>query len=172
MTNANKFQYAFRLTAVASSCLAFIEHALFTTMRDRIDIAYLRVFYMFLGYACELTLKSRVVMFEDIADEDAVVKRLQNLNHGIYGLGKCLGPSNLSRLGINGIEQRGDKAVITTLDQKDIEIFNSVAIRYDFLRGVIRTVDEQEHIRLKECVGVLSQILVSAKKANEEDKEE
>jgi len=165
MTNQEKYKIAFRMTSRASTGLSFIEDYLmehFTT-----DSAYPRNFYILLSYNAELILKSRVVMMGNFIDKDEVDKKLKSLSHDILKISKALGDDELMRLGIKEITQNGNQYKITTIDGRGTIIEDFADIRYDFIDGKVRTIDDKEHERVKEYIDTLFTILVNAKKENE-----
>jgi len=171
MTNEEKHKYAYALTSVASTGLSFIEDSLSRIMNDATDLAYLRSFYILLSYNFELILKSRVVMVESFSDKNAINDELRKLGHDIKKIGEKLGDTNLQELGVKEILENNNQYKITTADNKEICIENFTKIRYDFLDDVMRNVDNQEHVRIKEYTKILLDfILRKAKEKNEEAK--
>jgi hypothetical protein len=167
MNNQEKHKYAYRLTSVASTGLSFIEDSLSRIMNDATDMAYLRSFYILLSYNFELILKSRVVMLKNFSDKKAINDELRKLGHDITKIKKTLG-INLEELGIKEITENDNQYKVTTTDGKEVYIENFTKIRYDFLDDVMRTVDNQEHIRIKEYAESIVSILRKAKAKNEE----
>lgn len=170
MTNKEKHKYAYSLTSVASTGFYFIEDYLSRTINNVIDMACLRSLYILLSYNFELVLKSRVVMVKSFSDKKVINDELINLGHDITKIGKSLGNSNLKELGIEKIRKNDNKYKIITTNNKEFYIENFTKIRYDFLDDVMRDVDNQEHMRIKECAEILVSILVKAKEKNEETK--
>ena len=169
MNSQEKHKYAYALTSVASTGLSFIENSLLSIMNNATDMAYLRSFYILLSYNFELILKSRVVMIKSFSDKKAINDELGKLGHDIAKIGKTL-VANLEELGVKEIIEYGSQYKIITTNGKEIYIENFTKIRYDFLDDVMRTVDNQEHARIKEYAEILVSILRKAKEKNEEAK--
>ena len=165
MNNQEKYDIAFRMTARASTGLSFIEDHL--TRYQFTDSAFLRSFYILLSYNTELILKSRVVMKDNFLNKNEINKKLTALLHDIEKIGKDMGNAELLKLGINTIAKNEDRYILTTTDWKVIYIEDFVDIRYDFIEGKIRTIDNQEHERIKGYVEQLRLILQKVKKENE-----
>ena len=168
MNNQEKYDIAFRMTVRASTGLSFVKDYL--TGSSSTDPAYLRSLYILLSYSTELILKSRVVMMGNFLNKNEVNNALRDLLHNIEKIGKEIGNVELLKLGINAITKNGDRYILTTTDNNEIYIEDFADIRYDFIEGKIRTVDNQEHERIMEYVEQLFSILQKAKKENEEDK--
>lgn len=169
MNNKEKHRYAFRLTSVASTGLSFIENSLFEMMRNGTDLAFLRPFYILLSYNFELILKSRVVMLSNFPDKNSLIGELIKLGHDLVKIREALA-ANLQELGIKEITDNGTQYEVVTTNNEKIYIENFTKIRYDFLDGVMRNVDAQEHARIKKYAGVLVSILRKVKQKNEETK--
>lgn len=170
MMNEEKYKYAFKLTCVASSGLSFIEDSLRSIMNNATDLAYLRSFCILLSYNFELILKSRVVMIKNFSDKKDINDELGRLGHDIIKIKENLGDNNLKELGIKEITENGSQYKIITTDNKEICIENFTKIRYDFLDDIMRRVDSQEHLRIKEYTEILISILRKTKEKNEETK--
>jgi len=168
MNNQEKYDIAFRMTVRAFAGLSFVEDYL--TGSPSTDPAYLRSLYILLSYSAELILKSRVVMMGNFLNKNKIDNALRDLLHNIEKIGKEIGNVELLKLGINAITKNGDRYILTTTDNNKIYIEDFADIRYDFIEGKIRTVDNQEHERIMGYVEQLFSILQKAKKENEEDK--
>lgn len=166
MNNKEKHKYAYALTSVASTGLSFIEDSLSRVMSGGTDMAYLRSFYILLSYNFELILKSRIVMLNNFPDKNAINGELRKLGHDILKIKEALA-TNLQELGIKEITENGSRYEVTTVDDKKIQIEDFKKIRYDFLDDVMRNVDNQEHIRIKEYAETMITILRKAKEKNE-----
>ncbi|NQU77618.1 hypothetical protein HQ544_02885 [Candidatus Falkowbacteria bacterium] len=170
MSLQEKHKYAFRLTSVASTGLDFIGESLMRIMNNATDLAYLRPFYLLLSYNFELILKSRVVMLGNFSIAVELKGELQRLGHDIIAIKNELGNANLQEIGIKFIAKDKNKYNVLTTDEKEIYIENFTDVRYDFLDGVMRSVDSEEHKRLKEYTEALLLILKKVKQKNEQDK--
>lgn len=170
MNQQEKYKYAYKFTSIASTGLTFIEDSLANTMSTVTDRAFLRSFYMLLSYNFELILKSRIVMLRNFPDKNAMNDELRKLGHDIKNIGDKLGDTNLNELGIKKLDENAQYK-ITTTDNKEVFIENFTKIRYDFLDDVMRTVDSQEHERIKEYTRILTDVILrKAKEKNEKDK--
>lgn len=170
MNQQEKYKYAYKFTSIASTGLTFIEDSLVNTMSTATDMAFLRSFYMLLSYNFELILKSRIVMSENFPDKNIMNDELRKLGHDIKKIGNKLGDAGLNELGIKQIDENAQYK-ITTTDNKEVFIENFTKIRYDFLDDVMRTVDSQEHERIKEYARILTDVILrKAKEKNEKDK--
>lgn len=170
MNQQEKYKYAYKFTSIASTGLTFIEDSLANTMSTATDMAFLRSFYMLLSYNFELILKSRIVMSENFPDKNVMNDELRKLGHDIKKIGDKLGDVGLHELGIKKIDENAQYK-ITTIDNKEAFIENFTKIRYDFLDDVMRTVDSQEHERIKEYTRILTDVILrKAKEKNEEEK--
>lgn len=170
MIQQEKYKYAYKFTSIASTGLTFIEDSLANTMSNATDMAFLRSFYMLLSYNFELILKSRVVMTGNFSDKNAMNDKLRKLGHDIKKIETEIGAAKLKELGIEKIEENAQYK-ITTTDNKEILIENFTKIRYDFLDDVMRTVDGQEHERIKEYTRILTDIILrKVKEKNEKEK--
>jgi len=165
MNNQEKYNIAYRMTSRASTGLSFIEDYL--SEHPSTDPAYLRSIYILLSYNAELILKSRVVMKDNFLNKDKVDKKLKALLHNIEKIGEDIGNIELLKLGINTITKNGNRYILTITGDKEIYIEDFADIRYDFIEGKIRTIDDQEHERIKGYVDQLLSILQKAKKENE-----
>ena len=170
MTPLEKHKYAYALTSVASTGLSFVEDSLTSMMSDATDLSRLRSFYILLSYNFELVLKSRIVMVENFNDKQSLNSRLVGLGHDIQAIAKALDETNLQELGISKVEKNGTQYKVGTTDNKEMLIEDFTKIRYDFLDDIVRSVDSQEHARIKEYLDVLFSILKKAKEKNEEAK--
>lgn len=171
MTNEEKYKYAYRLTSVASTGLSFVEDSLTRIMNNATDLAYLRSFYILLSYNFELILKSRIVMIENFSDKEVINEELKKLGHDIKKIGEKLGDTNLQELGVKEILEDNNQYKIVVVNNKEIRIENFTKIRYDFLDDVMRNIDNQEHVRIKEYVIILTDLILrKAKEKNEETK--
>lgn len=170
MTPAEKYKYAHKLTSVASTGLSFVEDSLCNMMDNRTDLLRLRSFYILLSYNFELVLKSRIVMVEDFVDKKSLNKRLVGLGHNIQAVAVALGNPILQELGVSKIEKNSKQYIISTIDDKKVPIEDFTKIRYDFLDNIVRTVDSQEHERIKDYMDTLFSILRKTKEKNEETK--
>lgn len=168
MNNQEKYDIAFRITSRAFTGLSFVEDYLTGSLST--DPAYLRSLYILLSYSTELILKSRVVMMGNFLNKNEVNNALRDLLHNIEKIGEKIGNVELQKLGINAITKNRDGYILTTTDNNGIYIEDFADIRYDFIEGKIRTVDNQEHTRIMGYVEQLFSILQKAKKENEEDK--
>jgi hypothetical protein len=168
MNNREKYKYAYALTSVASTGLSFTEDSLTNMMSDTTDLSRLRSFYILLSYNFELILKSRIVMLEDFNDKQSLNNRLVKLGHYIQAIAKALGKKNLQELGITKVGKNGTQYRVSTTNNRDVVIEDFTKIRYDFLDDIVRSVDSQEHVRIKEYLDVLFLILKKAKAKNEE----
>ncbi len=169
MNNQEKHKYAYALTSVASTGLSFVEDSLVSMMSDTTDLARLRSFYILLSYNFELVLKSRIVMVEKFSDKQSLNNRLIGLGHDIQAIANALG-KDLQELNISKVEKDGTQYKIRTADNKEAAVEDFTKIRYDFLDDIVRSVDSQEHTRIKENVDVLFSILKKAKEKNEDAK--
>lgn len=170
MNQQEKYKYAYQFTSIASTGLTFVEDSLVNTMNTTTDRAFLRSFYMLLSYNFELILKSRIVMSENFSDKNVMNDELRKLGHDIKKIGNKLGDAGLNELGIKQIDENAQYK-ITTTDNKEVFIENFTKIRYDFLKDVMRTVDSQEHERIKEYTRILTDVILrKAKEKNEKDK--
>lgn len=170
MNQQEKYKYAYKFTSIASTGLTFVEDSLVNTMSTTTDMAFLRSFYMLLSYNFELILKSRIVMSENFPDKNVMNDELRKLGHDIKKIGNKLGDAGLNELGIKQIDENAQYK-ITTTDNNEIFIENFTKIRYDFLEDVMRTVDSQEHERIKEYTRILTDVILrKAKEKNEKDK--
>lgn len=170
MNQQEKYKYAYKFTSIASTGLTFVEDSLVNTMNTTTDMAFLRSFYMLLSYNFELILKSRIVMSENFPDKNVMNDELRKLGHDIKKIGNKLGDAGLNELGIKQIDENAQYK-ITTTDNNEIFIENFTKIRYDFLEDVMRTVDSQEHERIKEYTKILTDVILrKAKEKNEKDK--
>lgn len=170
MNQQEKYKYAYKLTSIASTGLTFIEDSLANTMSTATDMAFLRSFYMLLSYNFELILKSRIVMSGNFPDKNAMNNELRKLGHDIKKIGDKLGDAGLNELGIKKIDENAQYK-ITTTDNKEVFIENFTKIRYDFLDDVMRTVDNQEHERIKEYTRIFTDVILrKTKEKNEKDK--
>src|SRR3989338_1030798 len=170
MNNQEKYKYAYALTSVASTGLSFVEDSLVSMMSNAGDSSRLRSFYILLSYNFELVLKSRIVMVENFNDKQSLNSRLVNLGHNIQATAKALGGTNLQELGITEVKKNSTQYKVSTKDNGEILIEDFRKIRYDFLDDVVRSVDSQEHARIKEYLDVLFLILKKTKEKNEESK--
>lgn len=109
-------------------------------------------------------------MMGNFLNKNEINNALRDLLHNIEKIGKEIGNVDLLKLGINAITKNGDRYILTTTDNNKIYIEDFADIRYDFIEGKIRTVDNQEHERIMGYVEQLFSILQKAKKENEEDK--
>ena len=157
MNNQEKHKYAYALTSVASTGLSFVENSLSRIMNNVTDLAYIRSFYILLSYNFELILKSRVVMLKSFSDNQAINDELTLA-------------ADLEKLGVREITESSSQYKVITTDNKEIYIENFTKIRYDFLDDVMRNVDNQEHLRIKEYAETLVSILRKTKEKNEEIK--
>jgi|SRR3990167_3974958 len=169
MNNQEKHKYAYALTSVASTGLSFVENSLSRIMNNVTDLAYIRSFYILLSYNFELILKSRVVMLKSFSDKQAINDELRKLGHDITKIGETLA-ADLEKLGVREITESSSQYKVITTDNKEIYIENFTKIRYDFLDDVMRNVDNQEHLRIKEYAETLVSILRKTKEKNEEIK--
>jgi len=169
MNDQEKYKYAYALTSVASTGLSFVEDSLTSIMNDKTDLAWLRSFYILLSYNFELILKSRITMVEGFTDKQALNNRLVQLGHDIQAIKNALGKTHLEEIGINNIE-KNTQYKISAIDGKEVLIEDFTKIRYDFLNNIVRSVDSQEHTRIKGYLDVLFSILQKAKEKNEEAK--
>ena len=106
-------------------------------------------------------------MKDNFLNKNEINKKLTALLHDIEKIGKDMGNAELLKLGINTIAKNEDRYILTTTDWKVIYIEDFVDIRYDFIEGKIRTIDNQEHERIKGYVEQLRLILQKVKKENE-----
>lgn len=169
MNRQEKYKYAYKFTSIASTGLTFVEDSLVNTMNTTTDMAFLRSFYMLLSYNFELILKSRIVMSENFPDKNVMNDELRKLGHDIKKIGNKLGDAGLNELGIKQIDENAQYK-ITTTDNKEVFIENFTKIRYDFLEDVMRTVDSQEHERIKEYTRILTDVIL--RKAKDKNKKE
>jgi hypothetical protein len=165
MNNQERFKIAYRMTSRASTGLSFIEDYL--TEHPTTDPAYLRSIYILLSYNTELILKSIVVMKNNFLNKNDVNKKLKTLLHDIEKIGKNIGRIQLLKLDISTIIKNGDQYILTTTDNQKICIEDFADIRYDFIDGKVKTVDNQEHERIARYAKQLRSILQKAKKENE-----
>lgn len=169
MNSQEKYKYSFALTSVAFAGLSFAEDSLVNMMSDTTDLTRLRSFYILLSYNFELILKSRIVMVENFTDKQSLNVRLIGLGHDIQAIANALGNTSLQELGIAKVEKNAQYKV-STVDNKEVLIEDFTKIRYDFLDNITRSVDSQEHTRIKEYIETLFSILKKAKEKNGEAK--
>lgn len=170
MNQQEKYKYAYKFTSIASTGLTFVEDSLVNTMDNVTDRAFLRSFYMLLSYNFELILKSRVVMTGNFPNKNAMNDKLRKLGHDIKKIESELGAAELKELNIEKIDGNAQYK-ITTTDNKEVFIENFTKIRYDFLDDVMRTIDSQEHERIKKHTRILTDVILrKAKDKNEKDK--
>lgn len=105
-------------------------------------------------------------MMGSFIDKDEIDKKLKSLSHDILKIGQALGDDELTGLGIKKITKNDNQYKITTIDDKVTIIEDFADIRYDFIDGKVRTIDNEEHKRVKEYVDTLFIILKRAKDKN------
>jgi len=108
-------------------------------------------------------------MLKSFSDKQAINDELRKLGHDITKIGETLA-ADLEKLGVREITESSSQYKVITTDNKEIYIENFTKIRYDFLDDVMRNVDNQEHLRIKEYAETLVSILRKTKEKNEEIK--
>jgi len=105
-------------------------------------------------------------MVENFNDKQSLNSRLVTLGHDIQAIAKELGETSLRELGISKVDKSSTQYKVSTTDNKDLLIEDFTKIRYNFLDDIVRSVDSQEHVHIKEYLDILFMILKRVKEEN------
>lgn len=163
MDTNTKNEIILNITARITVGLDFIESN-YLRISKRPDTAWIRNIYILLSFYTELLLKAIFIyygIFSDVIDLD---KKLRRTGHDLEKIGKKIGKKKLANLNITDIKGIKDKNGIFNVEYSisskygGFNVKDFIDIRYDFIEGKVRNVDNNENEKFKSQIDIIMKI--------------
>ena len=161
MTDSERKKIIQRLLARVSTGLSFVEFEYLARHKNP-DAAWIRNIYILLSFYTELLLKAIFIVKNHFKNLTELDEKLKKLGHNLEMIGSEIKKGEPSYFGIKSIHLKNHEYCVAT-DEGSFYVKDFNDIRYDFLDGMVRTLNGDEHDMLKKQIEIMFKIIKKLK---------